>query len=240
MKTFSITDTGVTREMNQDYYFATDTNLGNLPNLFIVADGMGGHKAGDYASRHTIERVVASISRNSSEEPVTIIQEAISKANELLVAESNEDETKSGMGTTLVIATLVGDKLIVANVGDSRLYVISDMVRQITRDHSLVDEMVRLGELNPSEARSHPDKNIITRAIGAQKNVKADIFEVELAKDDYVLMCTDGLTNMVRDEEILDIVRSEKEPEAIAHKLVRMANDNGGRDNITVTIIKPF
>lgn len=240
MKTFSITDTGVTREMNQDYYFATDTNLGNLPNLFIVADGMGGHKAGDYASRHTIERVVASISRNSSEEPVTIIQEAISKANELLVAESNEDETKSGMGTTLVIATLVGDKLIVANVGDSRLYVISDMVRQITRDHSLVDEMVRLGELNPSEARSHPDKNIITRAIGAQKNVKADFFEVELAKDDYVLMCTDGLTNMVRDEEILDIVRSEKEPEAIAHKLVRMANDNGGRDNITVTIIKPF
>lgn len=240
MKTFSITDTGVTREMNQDYYFATDTNLGNLPNLFIVADGMGGHKAGDYASRHTIERVVASISRNGSEEPVTIIQEAISKANELLVAESNEDETKSGMGTTLVIATLVGDKLIVANVGDSRLYVISDMVRQITRDHSLVDEMVRLGELNPSEARSHPDKNIITRAIGAQKNVKADFFEVELAKDDYVLMCTDGLTNMVRDEEILDIVRSEKEPEAIAHKLVRMANDNGGRDNITVTIIKPF
>ena len=240
MKTFSITDTGVTREMNQDYYFATDTNLGNLPNLFIVADGMGGHKAGDYASRHTIERVVASISRNSSEEPVTIIQEAISKANELLVAESNEDETKSGMGTTLVIATLVGDKLIVANVGDSRLYVISDMVRQITRDHSLVDEMVRLGELNPSEARSHPDKNIITRAIGAQKNVKADFFEVELAKDDYVLMCTDGLTNMVRDEEILDIVRSEKEPEAIAHKLVRMANNNGGRDNITVTIIKAF
>lgn len=240
MKTFSITDTGVTREMNQDYYFATDTNLGNLPNLFIVADGMGGHKAGDYASRHTIERVVASISRNSSEEPVTIIQEAISKANELLVAESNEDETKSGMGTTLVIATLVGDKLIVANVGDSRLYVISDMVRQITRDHSLVDEMVRLGELNPSEARSHPDKNIITRAIGAQKDVKADFFEVELAKDDYVLMCTDGLTNMVRDEEILDIVRSEKEPEAIAHNLVRMANNNGGRDNITVTIIKPF
>lgn len=240
MKTFSITDTGVTREMNQDYYFATDTNLGNLPNLFIVADGMGGHKAGDYASRHTIERVVASISRNSSDEPVTIIQEAISKANELLVAESNEDETKSGMGTTLVIATLVGDKLIVANVGDSRLYVISDMVRQITRDHSLVDEMVRLGELNPSEARSHPDKNIITRAIGAQKNVKADFFEVELAKDDYILMCTDGLTNMVRDEEILDIVRSDKEPEAIAQKLVRLANDNGGRDNITVTIIKPF
>lgn len=240
MKTFSITDTGVARDMNQDYFFATDTNLGNLPNLFIVADGMGGHKAGDYASRHTIERTVASISRNSSDEPVTIIQEAISKANELLVAESNEDETKSGMGTTLVIATLIGNKLIVANVGDSRLYVIGNTVRQITRDHSLVDEMVRLGEIDPSEARLHPDKNIITRAIGAQKNVKADFFEVELAKDDYVLMCTDGLTNMVKDEEILDIVRINKEPEAIAEKLVKLANDNGGRDNITVTIIKPF
>ena len=240
MKTFSITDTGVAREMNQDYFFATDTNLGNLPNLFIVADGMGGHKAGDYASRHTIERTVASISRNSSDEPVTIIQEAISKANELLVAESNEDETKSGMGTTLVIATLIGNKLIVANVGDSRLYVIGNTVRQITRDHSLVDEMVRLGEIDPSEARLHPDKNIITRAIGAQKNVKADFFEVELAKDDYVIMCTDGLTNMVKDEEILDIVRINKEPEAIAEKLVKLANDNGGRDNITVTIIKPF
>lgn len=240
MKTFSITDTGVAREMNQDYFFATDTNLGNLPNLFIVADGMGGHKAGDYASRHTIERTVASISRNSSDEPVTIIQEAISKANELLVAESNEDETKSGMGTTLVIATLIGNKLIVANVGDSRLYVIGNTVRQITRDHSLVDEMVRLGEIDPSEARLHPDKNIITRAIGAQKNVKADFFEVELAKDDYVLMCTDGLTNMVKDEEILDIVRINKEPEDIAEKLVKLANDNGGRDNITVTIIKPF
>ena len=240
MKTFSITDTGVAREMNQDYFFATDTNLGNLPNLFIVADGMGGHKAGDYASRHTIERTVASISRNSSDEPVTIIQEAISKANELLVAESNEDETKSGMVTTLVIATLIGNKLIVANVGDSRLYVIGNTVRQITRDHSLVDEMVRLGEIDPSEARLHPDKNIITRAIGAQKNVKADFFEVELAKDDYVIMCTDGLTNMVKDEEILDIVRINKEPEAIAEKLVKLANDNGGRDNITVTIIKPF
>ncbi len=240
MKTFSITDTGVARETNQDYFFATDTNLGNLPNLFIVADGMGGHKAGDYASRHTIERTVASISRNSNDEPVTIIQEAISKANELLVAESNEDETKSGMGTTLVIATLIGNKLIVANVGDSRLYVIGNTVRQITRDHSLVDEMVRLGEIDPSEARLHPDKNIITRAIGAQKNVKADFFEVELAKDDYVIMCTDGLTNMVKDEEILDIVRINKEPEAIAEKLVKLANDNGGRDNITVTIIKPF
>ena len=240
MKTFSVTDAGVVREMNQDYYFSSDTAVGNLPNLFIVADGMGGHKAGDYASRYTIERVVASVSRNTGEEPIAIMKEAINKANELLVAESREDESKSGMGTTLVIGTIIGNKLFVANIGDSRLYVVGQNMRQITRDHSLVDEMVRLGEIDPSEARLHPDKNIITRAIGAQKNVKADFFEVELAKDDYVLMCTDGLTNMVKDEEILDIVRINKEPEDIAEKLVKLANDNGGRDNITVTIIKPF
>ena len=240
MKTFSVTDAGVVREMNQDYYFSSDTAVGNLPNLFIVADGMGGHKAGDYASRYTIERVVASVSRNTGEEPIAIMKEAINKANELLVAESREDESKSGMGTTLVIGTIIGNKLFVANIGDSRLYVVGQNMRQITRDHSLVDEMVRLGEIDPSEARLHPDKNIITRAIGAQKNVKADFFEVELAKDDYVIMCTDGLTNMVKDEEILDIVRINKEPEDIAEKLVKLANDNGGRDNITVTIIKPF
>ena len=187
MKTFSVTDAGVVREMNQDYYFSSDTAVGNLPNLFIVADGMGGHKAGDYASRYTIERVVASVSRNTGEEPIAIMKEAINKANELLVAESREDESKSGMGTTLVIGTIIGNKLFVANIGDSRLYVVGQNMRQITRDHSLVDEMVRLGEIDPSEARLHPDKNIITRAIGAQKNVKADFFEVELAKDDMCL-----------------------------------------------------
>ena len=158
MKTFSVTDAGVVREMNQDYYFSSDTAVGNLPNLFIVADGMGGHKAGDYASRYTIERVVASVSRNTGEEPIAIMKEAINKANELLVAESREDESKSGMGTTLVIGTIIGNKLFVANIGDSRLYVVGQNMRQITRDHSLVDEMVRLGEINADEARVHPDK----------------------------------------------------------------------------------
>ena len=206
MKTFSVTDAGVVREMNQDYYFSSDTAVGNLPNLFIVADGMGGHKAGDYASRYTIERVVASVSRNTGEEPIAIMKEAINKANELLVAESREDESKSGMGTTLVIGTIIGNKLFVANIGDSRLYVVGQNMRQITRDHSLVDEMVRLGEINADEARVHPDKNIITRAVGTSDQVEADFFEVEITADDTILLCTDGLTNMVRDDEILDII----------------------------------
>ena len=240
MKTFSVTDAGVVREMNQDYYFSSDTAVGNLPNLFIVADGMGGHKAGDYASRYTIERVVASVSRNTGEEPIAIMKEAINKANELLVAESREDESKSGMGTTLVIGTIIGNKLFVANRGDSRLYVVGQNMRQITRDHSLVDEMVRLGEINADEARVHPDKNIITRAVGTSDHVEADFFEVEITADDTILLCTDGLTNMVRDDEILDIIKKYDNAQAATMQLVKEANANGGRDNITVMIIKPF
>lgn len=240
MKTFSVTDAGVVREMNQDYYFSSDTAVGNLPNLFIVADGMGGHKAGDYASRYTIERVVASVSRNTGEEPIAIMKEAINKANELLVAESREDESKSGMGTTLVIGTIIGNKLFVANIGDSRLYVVGQNMRQITRDHSLVDEMVKLGEINADEARVHPDKNIITRAVGTSDHVEADFFEVEITADDTILLCTDGLTNMVRDDEILDIIKKYDNAQAATMQLVKEANANGGRDNITVMIIKPF
>lgn len=240
MKTFSITDTGITRDMNQDYYFSSDTPVGNLPNLYIVADGMGGHKAGDYASRYTIERIVASVMRSGLQEPVAILKGAIRKANELLVDESKEDESKRGMGTTVVIATIMEDKMIVANVGDSRLYVVGSSMRQVTRDHSLVNEMVRLGEINAAEARIHPDKNIITRAIGASATVEADFFEVDLEKDSQILMCTDGLTNMVRDEEIFRIMNGEETLQEKAEILVRTANANGGRDNITVMIIRPF
>ena len=240
MKTFSITDTGITRDMNQDYYFSSDTPVGNLPNLYIVADGMGGHKAGDYASRYTIERIVASVMRSGLQEPVAILKGAIRKANELLVDESKEDESKRGMGTTVVIATIMENKMIVANVGDSRLYVVGSSMRQVTRDHSLVNEMVRLGEINAAEARIHPDKNIITRAIGASATVEADFFEVDLEKNSQILMCTDGLTNMVRDEEIFRIMNGDETLEEKAEILVRTANTNGGRDNITVMIIRPF
>lgn len=240
MKTYSMTDTGILREMNQDYCFASNTPVGNLPNLYIVADGMGGHKAGDYASRYTTHRVVASVMRNQKEEPVSILKEAIAVANQLLLEEAREDIDKQGMGTTLVAATVLGDKLYIANVGDSRLYVVNRDIRQVTRDHSYVAEMVRLGKVDARQARVHPDKNIITRAIGAAEDVEADFFEVELAKNDRILMCTDGLTNMVEDSQIRDIMESDSTIEERANRLVALANQNGGRDNITVMIIEPW
>ena len=240
MKTFSLTDTGIVREMNQDYYFMSETAVGNLPNLFIVADGMGGHKAGDYASRYSTQRVVASITRNPGDQPVTILKEAIEKANELLVIESKEDENKAGMGTTIVAAVIEDSQLYVANVGDSRLYVIGDTIMQITKDHSLVNEMVRMGEIDESQARVHPDKNIITRAIGASEHVEVDFFEVELSKDDTILLCSDGLTNMVSDEQILEIIKKNDTQQKQVTELVKTANNNGGRDNITAMIVKPF
>ena len=240
MKVFSITDTGITREMNQDFYFASETDVGNLPNLYIVADGMGGHKAGDYASRYTIERVVASVSRCPGGEPVEILKEAIAKANELLIQDSNNDNDKHGMGTTLVACTIFEDSMIVANIGDSRLYVANDKLLQITRDHSLVEEMVRLGEMDEEAAREHPKKNIITRAIGAAETVEPDFFEVSLQNGDEVLLCTDGLTNMVKDEEILQIIQKNTNIEKQAELLMNTANNNGGMDNITVMLIQPF
>ena len=238
MKTYSITDTGILREMNQDYFFASDEPVGNLPNLYIVADGMGGHKAGDYASRYTTQRIVASVSRNPGDEPVTILKEAIETANKLLITESAEDESKRGMGTTLVAATVIGRHLVVANIGDSRLYIINRDIRQITRDHSLVAEMVRIGEVPVSEARKHPDKNIITRAIGAGDDVDADFFEVDLNEGDRILICTAGITHMVEDQDISDIVLQNIPLEERVELLVRTANRNGGKDNITVMMIE--
>lgn len=241
MKTYSITDTGILREMNQDYFFASDEPVGNLPNLYIVADGMGGHKAGDYASRYTTQRVVASVSRSPGKEPVTILKEAIATANRILIQEAAEDESKQGMGTTLVAATIVGTKLFVANIGDSRLYIVDSEIHQVTRDHSLVAEMVRIGEVGVSEARRHPDKNIITRAIGAGDSVEADFFEIEIKNDSHILLCTDGLTNMVEDSVIKNIVLEDAPIETRVEQLVNTANAQGGRDNITVMIIEqPF
>ncbi|MBQ8280709.1 MAG: Stp1/IreP family PP2C-type Ser/Thr phosphatase [Roseburia sp.] len=240
MKTFSITDTGALRTMNQDYCFSSDTPIGNLPNLYIVCDGMGGHKAGEYASRYTVERIVAHASRSRSENPIRILRDAIQKANEILVIESREDAEKQGMGTTVVAATILDHKMYVANVGDSRLYVIGETIEQITKDHSYVEEMVRMGKVDPADARKHEKKNVITRAVGVTEKVKSDIFEVELQDNDTVLLCTDGLSNMVTDERILEIVLSNVHSENIARKLVDEANKNGGQDNITAVVLRPY
>ena len=240
MKTFSISDIGKNREMNQDYVYTSENAVGNLPNLFIVADGMGGHKAGEFASKFTVETIVESVRTNEQKEPVRIIEEAIQTANRELIQKARQDETMAGMGTTVVVVTVIGDKAFVANVGDSRMYVIGKEITQVTRDHSLVEEIVRMGKLAKDAAKDHPDKNIITRAVGAAQDVDVDFFEVELYPQDYILMCSDGLTNMVEDEDIRRIVQSQRDVAERVEKLVETANDHGGQDNITVVVIEPF
>ena len=140
----------------------------------------------------------------------------------------------------MVVATIVGEYAYVANVGDSRLYVVNQEIRQITKDHSLVEEMVRMGEMDKDTGRNHRDKNIITRAIGAVPEVDVDFFEINLDPEDEILMCTDGLTNMVEDADIRNIMLSQRDIAEQAERLVKTANENGGKDNITVIVIKPF
>lgn len=240
MKTFFITDKGRTRDMNQDYMFVSQTPVGNLPNLFIVADGMGGHNAGDYASRYAVEIMVRKIHACEKKEPAAVFEHAITAANQELLLRSREELELAGMGTTAVLASIEGSCLTVANIGDSRLYVLNEEITQITRDHSLVEEMVRMGELEAAEAREHPDRNIITRAIGATDEVVADFFEVDLKERDTVLLCSDGLNNMMTDEEILEIMNSGGELADRVTRLMEQANENGGKDNITAIGIEPY
>lgn len=244
MKSYSITDTGQTRHMNQDYVYCEEKNVGALPNLFIVADGMGGHNAGDYASRFCVEAFVQRIKTecaidNADRTPIGMFSDALKHTNNLLLEEAKDKEELQGMGTTFVVASIYDSLLYVANVGDSRLYVIRDTMEQITCDHSLVGEMVKNGELDPGEVKNHPNKNIITRALGASNSVIPDYFEVELSVGDLVLMCSDGLTNMLDDEEIMKIIKnSDYNLENAVKTLVNEANDHGGKDNISIIIIE--
>ena len=158
--------------------------------------------------------------------------------NTLLIKKAGESEDYQGMGTTLVIASIFGNVLRVANVGDSRLYVIDDEITQITRDHSLVEEMVLAGQLSRSEARTHAKKNVITRAIGGEEQVEPEMFSVDLKENSKILMCSDGLTNMLEDDEIMRIVKNSPDIEEAAAVLIDRANANGGKDNISVVIVE--
>jgi len=240
LKAFSITDIGERRKINQDYVFCQNDNIGNLPNLFIVADGMGGHNAGDYASRFCVEYFTDRIKQSKLSSPVAMIEASVKETNEILRSKALEQSELEGMGTTFVVATIIDKILYVANIGDSRLYVIGkEEIRQVTEDHSLVEAMVKQGELNPEEAKVHPNKNIITRALGANDTVEPDFFEVNLEDEDIVLMCSDGLTNMLEDETIAQIIRENQDDlKTAAETLVRCANENGGKDNIAIIIIK--
>ena len=239
LKTFSITDIGRKRKVNQDYIYTSEEPVGNLPNVFIVADGMGGHNAGDYASKVTVETMLAEMQSSFEKNPTLIFRRAIEEANEVIRRRAGEDKKLEGMGTTVVAATISNQMMYFANVGDSRLYLINQGIQQLTKDHSLVEEMVRLGGIKPEEAKHHPDKNIITRAVGAEDKVEPDFFTVELQEGEIVLMCSDGLTNMLEDEEIRMIISGARDLVEKAESLVEAANANGGRDNISVILIEP-
>ena len=192
----------------------------------MVADGMGGHKAGDFASRFVVDTMVRCMGLYKSDSPVTALRKAIEKTNELLFLEAQRDPDREGMGSTLVAATVDQDTMYVANVGDSRLYLFRDGLSQITRDHSLVEEMVS-------------QKNIITRAVGIRPAVTADFFEVSLKKDDCVLLCSDGLSNMAEESLIGSILAAPAALKEKTSRLIQAANENGGKDNIAVILIEP-
>ena len=238
---FGKTDVGLMRTINQDSIFVSTQPIGKLPNLFIVADGMGGHKAGDVASREAIERFVKYACTTHMSDPANILDAGIISVNKDIFDMANSNRDYSGMGTTFVAASLVENHVYIANVGDSRLYLIGRDIRQITRDHSLVEDMVRMGVLEREEAKTHYKKNVITKAIGVadDKTSTPDIFEIEVENGDKLLLCSDGLTNMVEDYDIKKIVKDNDSIEDAVRELIRQANENGGKDNISAILIEP-
>ena len=239
MNSYGQTDTGRVRKSNQDSIFLSETPVGPLSNLFMVADGMGGHKAGDFASRFVVDTMVRCMGLYKSDSPVTALRKAIEKTNELLFLEAQRDPDREGMGSTLVAATVDQDTMYVAHVGDSRLYLFRDGLSQITRDHSLVEEMVSLGKLERNSESYRSQKNIITRAVGIRPAVTADFFEVSLKKDDCVLLCSDGLSNMAEESLIGSILAAPAALKEKTSRLIQAANENGGKDNIAVILIEP-
>lgn len=239
MKSYSVTDVGQKRQVNQDYVYASEEPVGNLPNLFVVADGMGGHNAGDFASSFAVQTLVRTILEDENQNPIKIIRHAVEEANCKVLEESKLHAEMSGMGTTMVLVTIIDDYAYVANVGDSRLYLIEDQILQITKDHSLVQEMVRRGLITKEEAKEHPDKNIITRVLGIGPEIEVDFFDIHLKENSVLLLCSDGLSNMVSDEDIWRIVSTSREMKEAGMRLVSLANENGGKDNIAVVLVQP-
>ena len=225
------TDAGKIRDNNEDYAYAKG-------NVLIVADGMGGHNAGEVASRMAVDTAVAVLNddiRNIKEE----IENAIDKANEKVYSMATGE--RNGMGTTMDICVYSEGRMFLGHVGDSRVYIIrDDKAIKITRDHSYVEMLLSKGEITKEEAENYPMKHMITRAVGVEETVECDFYEFEVKKNDKLLMCTDGLTNMVSDEIIAKIITEAENPQVAAMKLVSAANDAGGKDNITVIVADGF
>ncbi|MGN0550186.1 MAG: Stp1/IreP family PP2C-type Ser/Thr phosphatase [Acutalibacteraceae bacterium] len=240
MKISAKTDVGMVRSNNQDSYSAGD--LTSEVTWAVVCDGMGGANGGNVASETAVKVISDKLTSGyhigmNDNSVKNLIVSAIEAANMTLFSMARNNEELSGMGTTVVLAVRNTDTLYISNVGDSRIYIVSDSgITQVTTDHSVVQIMLDRGEISPEEAKDHPKKNVITRALGVDPDVRIDYSQEQLNENDIVLLCTDGLTNYVDDETILEICRTEDKYK-IADKLVELANENGGGDNITVVTV---
>lgn len=228
------TDVGKTRTLNEDSFYFETTPKGYV---MIVADGMGGHNAGEIASSMAVEAIREYMAAHDIfSDPEVMVREAIRFANEKVFRTACEKQSLQGMGTTLVMAIGSGKNLCVANVGDSRAYLVSkEKITQITKDHSFVNELVKKGLLTPEEAKTHPKSNIILKALGIEADLYPDIFMIEKKRTDKILLCTDGLSGMVSDREIYEVMNRFSRKNS-CNELVRLANEYGGADNITVVV----
>ncbi|HEX7058181.1 MAG TPA: Stp1/IreP family PP2C-type Ser/Thr phosphatase [Bacilli bacterium] len=241
MKTASKSDTGLVRLVNEDRAVVQHDLHGFT--LAIVADGMGGHQAGDIASQLAIETVQSELQHIDSGLGLSAcaaeLAAAVRTANRKVFDLASSEDLYQGMGTTIVAALATSEIIIVAHIGDSRAYLFSaDQVTQLTEDHSLVNELVKSGQISPEEANSHPRKNVLTRALGTEENVEVEISQHKWKKGDIVLMCSDGLSNLVDEETIKSAVYAEADLEQKASRLVASALEAGGDDNITVVLLE--
>ncbi|MFB0535877.1 MAG: Stp1/IreP family PP2C-type Ser/Thr phosphatase [Anaerolineae bacterium] len=239
----SLSDPGQVRELNEDYFGTPETMeispelVEQKGRLYAVADGMGGHAAGEVASQQAVSALFEKYYASPSAEIIERMKEAIETANAEVHAQASLDHAKAGMGTTLVAAVLQNDELYVANVGDSRAYLVREQsIEQVTRDHSWVNEQVQAGIITEQEAREHLYRNIITRSLGTKPEVDIDFFQRKLQPGDVLVLCCDGLSNEVEDDEIARIVSTNSAQKA-TQKLIDLVNQRGGPDNVTAVVV---
>lgn len=240
MSVVAKSDIGKERRKNEDFYYISEQN--SKIKLYIVADGMGGYEGGEIASKMATKSIKEYIYKNfeknksSREDIVQMIYDAIEFANLQVLAEAKKNPELTGMGTTLDVCLIYNSKLYVGHIGDSRVYRIrKEFLRRITKDHSYVQKLVEDGTITKEEAYHHPKKNMLIKALGCEEKVEPDIYVKTFLTNDILLMCTDGLTNMVKENEIYNIIKDN--PRNSANELIKRANENGGLDNITAIVI---
>ena len=245
MKAHGATDIGLVRKINEDAFYFQENHKENEPFICIIADGMGGHNAGEIASKMAVSLMLDFFKKNISCQSydaksfALLLKEAFLYVNKIIYLDSIKNKEYFGMGTTLIVAFVSGSNIVVGHVGDSRVYFIGNRnIKKVTTDHSYVAELIKNGTIKPEEANKHPQKNLITRAIGTGITVDVDINIFNLDSEDYVILCTDGLSNMLEDNEIMETVYLEKELKEKCNELIRLANERGGHDNITAIIIE--